>query len=89
MARGMSPFVEMLMGKWLPEWLFRIGDAEFNLFSVLFLIVCTIISNSGTEKIGTFNSILNVIKILIFILIIGMAFTKLEPSNLSPIIPAD
>ena len=74
MARGMSPFIEMVLGKWLPECLFRFGEANFNPFSVVFLIACTAISNSGTEKIGTFNSVLNVVKILIFFLIIVMAF---------------
>jgi amino acid transporter len=87
MARGMSPFVEMVLGEWLPEWLFRFGESNYNLFSVIFLIVCTIISNSGTEKIGTFNSVLNVIKIIIFFLIIIMALSNFDSKNISPIIP--
>jgi hypothetical protein len=75
-ARGLSPFVEMVIGQYLPHQLFRIGEKNFNPFSVLFLIMCTIISNSGTEKIGTFNSVLNIIKILIFLLIIVVALSN-------------
>ena len=47
------------------------------------------ITNSGTDKIGTFNSVLNIIKILIFFMIICVALSNFELSNITPIIPEE
>ena len=46
MARGMSPFVQMVFGKWIPDFVFEYRGT--NPFSVIFLVACTILSNSGT-----------------------------------------
>lgn len=76
----------MLVGPSVPSQLFILGDG-YNPFSVIFLIICTCICNRGTDVVGKFNTVLNIMKLTIFTFIIGIAFYHFDRSNLSPFLP--